>query len=174
MNPNQLVNCEDIKGNITQVPIKDLSFRPAVYGVVVKDNQVLLSKQWDGHDFPGGGIKLGETIEEALIREVKEETGIDVKPKQIIFAGGSFFKLPFGGKCVQSIHLYYLCEYLGGKLTTKYFAQDEKKYAQLAEWVDINKLNQIKLINSAADVGVIMQVLKSSQLKRNYQTSGKN
>ncbi len=81
MNPNQLVNCEDIKGNITQVSTKDLSFRPTVHGVITKNNQILLSKQWDGYDFPGGGIKLGETIEEALIREVKEETGVDVKLK---------------------------------------------------------------------------------------------
>jgi 8-oxo-dGTP pyrophosphatase MutT (NUDIX family) len=33
----------------------------------------------DGYDFPGGGVEIEETVEEALIREFVEETGIKVK-----------------------------------------------------------------------------------------------
>ena len=35
--------------------------------------------------FPGGGLEEGETIEEGVIREIKEEFGIDVKPIKIIY-----------------------------------------------------------------------------------------
>jgi 8-oxo-dGTP diphosphatase len=36
------------------------------------------------YDLPGGHIEKNETIEEALVREVKEETGLDVKKGEII------------------------------------------------------------------------------------------
>ncbi|MBS4761781.1 8-oxo-dGTP diphosphatase [Carnobacteriaceae bacterium zg-ZUI252] len=35
-------------------------------------------KSWKGLAFPGGHIELGESIQESVIREIKEETGLDV------------------------------------------------------------------------------------------------
>ena len=46
-----------------------------------RDNRVLLvlSERWGGkYVVPGGHIELGERIEETVLREVKEETGLDV------------------------------------------------------------------------------------------------
>ena len=53
-------------------------------GIILRNNEVLMVQQrvqrgaivWV---FPGGGIEKGETPEEACIREVKEETGLEVK-----------------------------------------------------------------------------------------------
>lgn len=60
--------------------------RATVGAIIKKDGKVLLVKR--GHEpfkgywcFPGGHIDFGETAEQAVIREVKEETGLTFKPK---------------------------------------------------------------------------------------------
>ena len=50
-------------------------------GVVIKDNMILVQRDKDGNDYalPGGHIKIGETSEAALAREMAEEMGLAVK-----------------------------------------------------------------------------------------------
>ena len=57
-----------------------------VGGIVVKDNKILILKRLEtkkvfpGYwDLPGGKIDLGESPESAVVRETKEETGLDVE-----------------------------------------------------------------------------------------------
>ncbi|MFQ5825032.1 MAG: NUDIX hydrolase [bacterium] len=61
----------------------------AVGAVIIKDGKILLVKRryepkanyWT---LPGGLVKLGEGVRQALIREVREECGIEIEPKRII------------------------------------------------------------------------------------------
>lgn len=55
-------------------------FREAVRGIIIRDNKILMiySKRDGDYKFPGGGVDEGETFEETLIREVKEESGASV------------------------------------------------------------------------------------------------
>jgi len=145
----QIVTCKDIEGNTYQVSANELAFRPAVYAVIIKDGQILMSKQWDGYDFPGGGIELGEPTESALIREVKEETGVDITVKKILHCSNSFFKLPFKGTFVHSIHLYYQCQIVGGELSTEFLNEQEKQYVGRPEWLELNKIRNVKIYTSA-------------------------
>ncbi|QQG43869.1 MAG: NUDIX hydrolase [Candidatus Roizmanbacteria bacterium] len=64
---------------------------PVIIGVVKKSNKYLLTKRIHRHkkyhekwQFPGGGLNYGETIVECLLREMKEETNLNVKPMQLI------------------------------------------------------------------------------------------
>jgi len=65
---NKKVICHDLNEKEFEVDADKLIFRPSIYGVLIEDNKVLLSKQWDGYDMPGGGVNIHETLEEALKR----------------------------------------------------------------------------------------------------------
>jgi ADP-ribose pyrophosphatase YjhB (NUDIX family) len=85
--------------------------RKAVRAVVVHDgNLLVIHRNKFGQEYytlPGGGIDPGESAEQALMREMEEETGIRVKIERLIYveeAGN-----PFGTQYV------YLCTFLGGE-----------------------------------------------------------
>ena len=61
----------------------------AAGGIVQKDGEVLLIKSTYGPNkgmwmLPGGYLDPGESLAEAAVREVKEETGFDAKPLRIV------------------------------------------------------------------------------------------
>lgn len=59
--------------------------RPSSRGIILKDGKVLVNyiRKWDCYEFPGGGLEPGETPEQALVREIAEETGCVVRPESI-------------------------------------------------------------------------------------------
>lgn len=61
---------------------QDVKIKIASRALIIKDNKVaiLYSKKYNAYITPGGGIENDETLEEACIRETKEETGLIVKP----------------------------------------------------------------------------------------------
>ena len=146
---SKTVVARDIEGNSYDVSIDELSWRPSAYAIVIQEGRVLLSKQFNGYDLPGGGIDLGETPEEAAIRETKEETGIDVAEPKLLRGETSFFRQNHkSGSVVQSLQLYYTCSFVGGELSTVGFDEYEKEYADMPEWLPIGKLNTITVANS--------------------------
>lgn len=154
---NRKIICNDIFGKKTTVTIDQLSFRPSVYGIIMHKNKVLLSKQWGCYDFPGGGIELGETINEALKREVQEETGLEIEVGAIVTCENSFFEIPFKKKFIQSIMIYYLCNVIGGDISKEGFDEYEKKCADLPEWFDLKNVDDIKFIHNSVDRKIILK-----------------
>lgn len=159
---NKKIICHDIEGKEYTIDSSQLTWRPSAYGVLVKDYKVLLSKQWDGYDFPGGGINMDEKVEEAVVREFWEETGVKVDVGDIVHVADSFFKPPFGKKNEywHSVLIFYICYQKGGKLSTENFDKDEKEYADMPEWVSINEVDKIKFMNPVDSVNLIKKVSK--------------
>jgi 8-oxo-dGTP diphosphatase len=102
--------------------------RRASRAIILKDNKLLvMHRNKFGKEYetlPGGNIEMGETPEQALLRELVEETSVQVIPKQLVFiehAGD-----PYGTQYI------YLCEYVSG----------EPALAPDSEEAHINKLGQ--------------------------------
>jgi 8-oxo-dGTP diphosphatase len=61
----------------------------AVSAAIFRDGRVLIVRRAQPpahglYTLPGGGVELGETLEEAVIREVREETGLDIAPLALV------------------------------------------------------------------------------------------
>lgn len=154
------VICVDKEKNKFEVPVEKLFFRPSVYGVIIKADKILLVHQWDGYDFPGGGIDLGEDLSEALVREVREETGLDVHVGDIVACENSFFKR-YEEHYWHSLLIYQACEVVGGELSIAGLDEAEKTWTHdLPEWVPLADISKIKFYNSVDSLKIIQTALK--------------
>ncbi len=86
-------------------------FRIGVSALIFQDGCVLLAhrRDIDWWNLPGGGMELGETVEETLYREVREETGLDVEIEHLV---GVYSKPQ-----KQEVVLSFRCRITGGELT---------------------------------------------------------
>lgn len=121
--------------------------RVRVCGILIEESQLLLvhmrspvtdSLVWMP---PGGGLEFGEPIESCLIREFKEETGLDVKPQELQFVN-ELIQPPF-----HALELYYRVIKTGGQLQ---FGSDPEHHAdsqllQEVKWIPLSKLSEIHL-----------------------------
>ncbi len=128
--------------------------------IINSNNEVLLGHLDGTYHFPGGHLEKGETLEECLIREVKEETGINIKGKfkepfyKIIYYNKDY---PEKGTNRYCEFYYYLVKtndkYDLSKTSLDQYEKDynyELKYVKLSDLSDIlkntigdNKLNKI-------------------------------
>lgn len=95
--------------------------------------EVLLQRRGDSGKwgFPGGAIELGETPEMAAIREIKEETGLDITVKELIGVYTDFDMSYPNGDQAQSICIAYEFTVVGGKLACDQSETLELKYFSL-------------------------------------------
>lgn len=145
------VICRDINGIESEVSVDKLILRPSVYGVLIEDGRVLLSRQWSGYDFPGGGIEADEDIETALKREVFEETGLKVEPIMPLLCATDYFNPDYSekykGQFWKSLLMYYLVKKVGGELSKDNLCDTELAYADMPEWVALTDIDKHKYYN---------------------------
>lgn len=86
----------------------DYIFSYRVGGVLIHNDKILLQRVPgdEGYAFVGGHVAFGETTDEALVREFKEEIRADVKVERLLMIGENFF--PWGNRPCQQINLFYL------------------------------------------------------------------
>ncbi len=102
--------------------------------VVVKDGKILLQRRADNGKWglTGGIVELNETFAEAAVREVREETGLEIKLEAFLGIFHNHDMIWANGDRAHVISAYFIASPLGGEprlddesLELRYFAQDE-------------------------------------------------
>lgn len=93
-------------------------FRYRAAAIILDDGRVLMSRNEAEpyHYSIGGGVHHGETAVEAVRREVREETGVDMDVERLAFIHENFFfgstTASLGGRLYHELTFYFLMRYL--------------------------------------------------------------
>lgn len=162
--------------------------RPSARAIVFKNDKVLLvySKKYNYYKFPGGGIENGEKPEDALIREVREETGYQIIAESI----GEYGKVPrkqkdtYDENCIfEQENFYFFCDVDDAKLNTQlddYEAEEgftpvwvdamtasrHNKYEYHEEGVDLVMVNRDAKVLDMVD----LEIRKRERTKREKES----
>jgi ADP-ribose pyrophosphatase YjhB (NUDIX family) len=94
---------------------------PAASAVVADDQgRILLQRRSDNAlwSIPGGAMEPGESIAQTVVREVKEETGLDVAPEALvgIYSNPRHVIVYADGEVRQQFSVCFACRIVGGEL----------------------------------------------------------
>ncbi len=124
-----------------------------VAAIIKKDDKIFITKRSYGEfsdmwEFPGGKIEAGETQEEALIREIKEELELDINNLNYLTTVEYDY---------SNFHLTmhcFICEICGGTLSLN--AHND------AKWVSLDELSLQKWI--PADIEVVEKLVEVNSI----------
>jgi ADP-ribose pyrophosphatase YjhB (NUDIX family) len=126
--------------------------RPAAYAWCEHDGHVLLCRVAGGlpaaghWTLPGGGLRFGEDPQRAAIREVREETGLDVALGELLGVRSAVLEPgeTLTGHRIQAIGILYRATLKGGQL------RDETNgSSDLARWIPLDEASSLPLTSSA-------------------------
>lgn len=119
--------------------MKSKVYKVRATGILIENNSLLLvqqklsnNKNWS---LPGGRVEVGETLEQALIREMKEETGLDVEPIRMLYV------CDVEASSNTVLHITFLSKRTGGEITLPTNEFDENPIHDV-RFVPINELAQ--------------------------------
>ncbi len=124
--------------------ISDGRFNYRVCAVIINDNKLLAMHDENSLYFylPGGRVKLHETVENAILREVKEELGIDVKIDRPLWVHQAFFTEDVTKERFHELCVYFLIDIKDTNLLDRglKFKGCEKHHTNNFEWLEFNRL----------------------------------
>jgi nucleoside triphosphatase len=153
-----MIECVTHYGKTKLIPREKLSFRPSVYGIIVNDGKVLLlnTVHTGTYSLPGGGIEIGEPIENALKREIMEETGIEIEHFRFYQFQEQLFYYDPADVAFHSYLFFYVCSPKDTEVCRDSEVDDDS--VERPRWVDIRRLESHHFHNHGA---LILEALHS-------------
>ncbi len=139
----EFIECTNLYEEKKLIAKDKLIFRPAAYAVVIDKGNVLLleTKHTGKYWFPGGAVELGETLEESMKRELKEETGIEIEVEKFLKVNEIFFYYDPLDEAYHNFSFFYLCK----PKTTTLMADDlvdPEEESIKPRWISIKDLTE--------------------------------
>ena len=110
-------------------------------------NKILLQNRvkedWKGYTLPGGHIEIGESFVDAVKREMKEETGLNILDPKLV--GIKQFPIQNGN---YKEGRYVVLLFKATKFTGNVVSSSEGQM----EWIDYNRLSEIDTVNDLEDL----------------------
>ncbi|HMS92049.1 MAG TPA: NUDIX hydrolase [Candidatus Saccharibacteria bacterium] len=134
--------------------ISDCLYRVSVKALIFDNPKVLLVKEWDDEwwSFPGGGIEYGESIQEALYREIEEELGISHKN---IKSGLNIIHTGIG-VVVEKLPMANLFVWVHIPVRDIKPTRDVVEY----KWFTYDELKELKIVPTTTDIEHLFSVIK--------------
>ena len=122
--------------------------------IIINNNEVLLIKSKRGHwDFPKGHIEKDETEKETALREVKEETNLDVD----IISDKKYFNHYITDIGIDKTVVYFLAKKVNGK------EKPQEGETVEVKWFEFNKALEMLTFDNAKEI--LKNVLKEKKYK---------
>jgi ADP-ribose pyrophosphatase YjhB (NUDIX family) len=124
-----------------------LRTRLAAYGVAINDGRILLARIAPSYPLegrwtlPGGGIDWGEHPDEALAREVHEETGLTLDSYTLAGVDSQALGPLAGRPAVHAVRFIYRCVISGEPNVV-----EENGSVDAAEWISLDTLSEIPTV----------------------------
>lgn len=126
---------------------KEGYFNYRVAAVIINDNKILAQRNTNTNEYylPGGRVAFGETSEDAILREIKEELKIDITDYRPLWLNECFFDEC--GKNFHEIGMYYYVDISATSFNhfESEFELEEGKRINTYAWLDINNFDNVCL-----------------------------
>ncbi|CYW18834.1 NUDIX hydrolase [Streptococcus suis] len=121
--------------------VDNQSFGVRATALLIKDGKIFLTKDAKGRYYTiGGAIAVNETAQDAAVREVKEELGVDSRVNQLAFVVENQFT--HEGIDFHNIEFHFIVEPIG-EMPEKMI---EGQLKQTCEWIDIDNLVNLDVV----------------------------